>query len=66
MNNAGTSGRRFPLHRRILVGGAIGVAAGVASNLWWAGDPALAGFVRYVSQPLGQVFLRLLFMPASP
>ena len=30
------------------------------------GDPRLAAFIQYVTQPVGQVFLRLLFMLVVP
>ncbi len=57
---------RFPLHARILLGAASGMAAGVAAYLLLGEDPRLSAFVRYVSQPVGQVFLRLLLMLVVP
>jgi DAACS family dicarboxylate/amino acid:cation (Na+ or H+) symporter len=49
-----------------LIGGAAGAAAGVAAFLMLGRDERLELFVRYVSQPIGQVFLRLLFMLVIP
>lgn len=54
------------LHTRMLVGGGSGVALGVLAHLFFAESPGLETFVRYVSQPVGQVFLRLLFMLVIP
>ncbi len=56
----------LPLHVRMLVGAAIGLALGVAANLLLAGTPLLDAAIRYVAQPAGQVFLRLLFMLVLP
>jgi Na+/H+-dicarboxylate symporter len=57
---------RIPLHTRMLVGGAAGAGAGVAAFLAFGQDPRLEAFVRYVTQPVGQVFLRLLFRLVIP
>lgn len=57
---------RVPLHARTLIGGAVGATAGVAAYLMLGRDARLDLFVRYVSQPVGQVFLRLLFMLVIP
>ena len=57
---------RMPLHQRILLGGLIGAAAGVAAHVFLAGDPRLDTFVRFVTQPIGQIFLRLLFILVIP
>lgn len=58
--------RGMPLHTKILIGLGVGAAAGVASNLLWSGAPALDWAVDYVAQPVGQVFLRMLFMVVVP
>lgn len=58
--------KRIPLHTRMLIGGGLGAGAGVAAHLLWSGDQRLDLFVRYVSQPVGQVYLRLLFMLVIP
>jgi dicarboxylate/amino acid:cation (Na+ or H+) symporter, DAACS family len=58
--------RRLPLHTRILLGGLLGAAAGVLAHFLAADDPRLQGFLRYVVGPVGQIFLRLLFMLVVP
>src|SRR5262245_19332958 len=54
------------LHGRMLIGGLLGIALGVLAHFTLAGEPALDGFIRYVTQPIGQIFLRLLFMLVIP
>jgi len=62
--------RRLPLHTRILIGGLFGAVAGIAAHLLFATetglDPGLERFVSLVSGPIGQIFLRLLFMLVVP
>src|SRR5688572_23448462 len=62
--------RRLPLHTRILIGGLLGAVAGIVAHLLFATetglDPGLERFVRIVSGPIGQIFLRLLFMLVIP
>jgi DAACS family dicarboxylate/amino acid:cation (Na+ or H+) symporter len=54
------------LHTRILLGLIAGALAGVAVNLL-AGDAAWVEWLnRYVMGPVGQIFLRLLFMVVIP
>ncbi len=55
-----------PLHVKMLVGAAAGLGLGVAAHLFLAGTPVLEATIRYVAQPVGQVFLRLLFMLVLP
>jgi len=43
-----------------------GAALGVIAHMFAAGSPALDVFIRYVAQPIGQIFLRLLFMLVVP
>ncbi|HYG65675.1 MAG TPA: dicarboxylate/amino acid:cation symporter [Thermoanaerobaculia bacterium] len=58
---------RLPLHHKILIGGLLGAGAGVAAHyLFGADNPSLDGFIRYVTGPIGQIFLRLLFMLVVP
>ena len=57
---------RLPLHVRMLLGVVLGAAAGVVAFLLLGDDPRLAAFIRYVTQPVGQIFLRLLFMLVIP
>jgi len=57
---------RMALHTRIAIGGVVGIGAGVACHLLVAESDGLEWFLKYVSQPLGQVFLRLLLMLVVP
>jgi len=64
---AETSARRgIPLHTKILLGLLLGAAAGVTSNILWHGSPRLEWAVTNIAQPVGQVFLRMLFMVVIP
>jgi len=58
--------RRLPLHTKMLIGGLLGAGGGVLAYFLAGDSPQLATFVKYVSQPLGQIFLRLLFMLVLP
>ncbi len=51
---------------RMLAGLLIGIVLGVAANLLAGDSPRLAGFVQYVTEPIGRIFLRLLFMLVIP
>ncbi len=57
---------RLPLHTRMLIGGIAGAGAGVAAFVLAGQDPGLETFIRYVTQPIGQIFIRLLFMLVVP
>ncbi|MEP6719515.1 MAG: dicarboxylate/amino acid:cation symporter [bacterium] len=57
----------WALHTRILIGLAIGVAAGVAVNYSFGGDhPRVVWVIDNITQPIGQLFLRLLLMIVVP
>lgn len=57
----------WPLHTRILIGLAIGVIAGVAVNYAFGGDhPRVVWIIDNITQPIGQLFLRLLLMIVVP
>jgi DAACS family dicarboxylate/amino acid:cation (Na+ or H+) symporter len=59
--------RGMPLHNRILIGLALGVAAGLAANGFWGGDdPGLLWVVRNLTEPVGTLFLRGLLMIVVP
>ena len=63
----GNTGTGMKLHTKILIGLAAGVVAGVAVNLTVGSDhPVVRGFNFYVAGPLGQIFLRMLFMVVMP
>jgi len=56
-----------PLHTRILLGLVVGVVAGIAVNLLVGGDnPRVVWIVRHITEPVGQLFLRLLLMIVIP
>lgn len=54
------------LHTKMLIGGVAGAGLGVLAHVLLAGDPRLEQFVHYVSQPIGSIYLRLLFMLVLP
>ena len=57
----------MPLHTKILIGLAVGVIAGVTVNQVWGGDhPRVVSIVENFTQPVGQLFLRLLLMIVVP
>src|SRR5258705_2770647 len=53
----------MPLHTRILIGLAVGVIAGISVNYSFGGDhPRIVWVIDNITQPIGQLFLRLLLM----
>ena len=58
------------LHTKILIGLAAGAILGIAANLLTADRPesksSVIWFAKYVTDPVGQVFLRMLFMVVVP
>jgi Na+/H+-dicarboxylate symporter len=56
------------LHTRMAIGFALGAGLGLAAHRFWPADAAFAltDLVRYVSRPVGQVFLNLLMMLVVP
>ena len=54
------------LHAKILTGLVAGATAGVAVNMAAGGSPWVEAVNTYVTGPVGQVFLRLLFMVVVP
>jgi Na+/H+-dicarboxylate symporter len=58
--------KAVPLHTQMLIGFLIGAIAGICANLF-VGDAAwLNTLITYVANPIGQIFLRLLFMLVVP
>jgi dicarboxylate/amino acid:cation (Na+ or H+) symporter, DAACS family len=57
---------RIPLHTQILLGLALGAGAGLTANLFWRDAVVLDWLIDSVTQPVGQVFLRMLFMVVVP
>ena len=60
------SGRKPSLHHRIFIGLAAGLAAGLICNALWAHAPWLEWLIQNVVGPVGQVFLRIIFMTVIP
>ena len=56
----------IPLHTRMLIGFILGAGLGLLANTLYADAAWLDAVVRYVADPVGQVFLRLLFMLVVP
>jgi len=55
------------LHTRILIGLAVGVVAGVSVNYAFGGEhPRVVWIIDNITQPVGQLFLRLLLMIVVP
>jgi len=55
------------LHSRILLGLIVGAAAGVAVNTIWSGaNPRVEWIVFQITEPVGELFLRLLLMTVVP
>lgn len=55
------------LHTKILLGLLLGAAVGIGANLGLGGDhPAVVAIDTYIAAPVGQVFLRMLFMVVMP
>lgn len=55
------------LHTKILLGLCVGAVVGVVANLGLGGEhAAIAAANHYVAGPIGQIFLRMLFMVVMP
>jgi DAACS family dicarboxylate/amino acid:cation (Na+ or H+) symporter len=55
-----------PLYLRILIGLAVGLALGLLANVLAPGDETVRRVVEELAVPLGQLFLRLIFMVVIP
>ena len=63
----GNSGSGMKLHTKILLGLAVGLIAGITVNLTLgANHPTIEAINTYFAVPLGQIFLRMLFMVVMP
>ncbi|HKE57159.1 MAG TPA: dicarboxylate/amino acid:cation symporter [Pyrinomonadaceae bacterium] len=59
--------RGVPLHYKILAGLGLGIVAGIAVNKGVGGDnPKVVWIIDNLTQPIGQLFLRLLLMIVVP
>jgi DAACS family dicarboxylate/amino acid:cation (Na+ or H+) symporter len=55
-----------PLSRRLLLGMVVGLTTGLAANSLLGPDPSLTWVTDHVTDPLGRIFLRLIFMMVLP
>jgi len=63
----GNTGKGMKLHTKILLALIIGAVAGILANTQLGGDHALVVWTnKYLAGPIGQIFLRLLFMIVMP
>jgi DAACS family dicarboxylate/amino acid:cation (Na+ or H+) symporter len=63
----GSSGKGMKLHTKILLGLLVGLILGVAANLTvGVNNPTVEAINRWVAVPIGQIFLRMLFMVVMP
>lgn len=65
------SRRRMALHTKILLGLLIGAVAGIAANWWFSDDvngihDRLDWFATNITDTIGKVFIRLIFMVVIP
>ena len=61
------SGKGMKLHTKILLGLVIGAIVGIAANQLLGGNHEVVAFInKYIATPVGQIFLRLLFMIVIP
>ena len=58
--------RKLPLHTKMLIGFLAGAIGGLVAHRFFAGEPALAWTITWIAQPVGRLFLRLLFMLIIP
>ncbi|VXB00157.1 Sodium:dicarboxylate symporter [Luteimonas sp. 9C] len=56
----------MPLHTKMLIGFVLGTVAGIVANLYIGEAGWLDALITYVTDPVGQIFLRLLFMLVIP
>ncbi|GAA5078999.1 dicarboxylate/amino acid:cation symporter [Lysobacter panacisoli] len=56
----------MPLHIKVMLGFVLGATLGLLAHFIAPGSPLVLGLVGYVAQPVGQVFLALLFMLVLP
>jgi len=63
----GNSGKGMKLHTKILLGLLIGAVIGITANQTLGGEHGVVVWVnKYLAGPVGQIFLRMLFMIVIP
>ena len=58
--------KSLPLHTKILIGLLTGLILGLLSNIFFEGDETVKWIVNNVANPLGQIFIRMIFMIVIP
>jgi len=58
--------KKLPLHTKILIGLFAGIFFGLLSNIFLNGNKDIQWFVANVAYPVGQIFLRMIFMTIIP
>src|SRR6476619_3823760 len=58
--------KRLPLHVRVLLGFVLGALLGLAAHFYAVDAPVTHAIITYLTRPLGQIFLNLLFMLVIP
>lgn len=58
--------KKRSLHHNIFIGLAIGLLAGLICNAFWGQSPWLDWLIKNLIGPIGQVFLRIIFMAVIP
>jgi DAACS family dicarboxylate/amino acid:cation (Na+ or H+) symporter len=67
MSEQAPEGRGMKLHTKIMLGLAVGAVVGIITNRTVGVDnPTVVAINTYVAGPIGQVFLRMLFMVVIP
>src|SRR5687767_13864466 len=61
-----TAKRSMPLHLKMAIGFIVGLAGGLFVYTTQPDAPWVEPFMTYVTEPIGQIFLRLLFMLVIP
>ena len=62
-----SKGKGLPLHTKILLGLLVGAVLGILANTQLGGEHPFVLFAeKYVANPVGQIFLNLLFMIVIP
>jgi Na+/H+-dicarboxylate symporter len=56
----------MPLHTKMAIGFLVGLLGGIAAYTFADGQPWLEHLINWVTYPVGQIFLRLLFMLVVP
>ena len=59
-------GRRISLQMKMLIGFIVGLTLGLIAHMTSPGAPWVEALTTYVTGPIGQIFLRLLFMLVIP